>query len=127
MSLNTETINSEAHNDETSSQYELILSEAAVKRLEQVTKNKPAGTFLRVELVAGGCQGFNVKFSLDSTLQQDDIKFIQNGQTIVSDTVSLEIISGSTVEYSSNLMGNYFWLNVKNAKQKCSCGSSFSF
>lgn len=104
----------------------LTISLAAANRIAEILAPKPAGTFLRVEVVTGGCHGFNVKFSLDDTLAQDDIEIIDNGQKVVCDTTSLDIISGSTIEYSSSLMGKYFWLNVAGAKNKCSCGSSFS-
>lgn len=105
----------------------LIVSSAAIERLKQVLSTKPINTFLRVELTPGGCQGFNVKFSLDSNLAEDDRVFESNGVRVVCDETSLDIVNGSTVEYSSNLMGKYFWLNVSKAKNKCSCGSSFSF
>ena len=105
----------------------LTLSLAAIERLKQILPTKPTGTFLRVEIVPGGCQGFNVKFSLDSNLAEDDKVFESEGVRLVCDTTSLDIIDGSTVEYSSSLMGKYFWLNVSKAKNKCSCGSSFSF
>lgn len=104
----------------------LTLSLSAIKRLNDILVNKPKGTFLRVEVVPGGCQGFNVKFSLDSNINEDDKQFTFNNITLVSDDTSLGIIAGSTVEYSSSLMGKYFWLNVTNSKSKCSCGSSFS-
>lgn len=104
----------------------LNLSLSAIERLQKILISKPKGTFLRVEVVPGGCQGFNVKFSLDSNINEDDKKFTVNNVTLVSDDTSLNIIDGSTVEYSSSLMGKYFWLNVTNSKNKCSCGSSFS-
>ncbi|KAL0265501.1 UNVERIFIED_CONTAM: hypothetical protein PYX00_010964 [Menopon gallinae] len=108
-------------------QSNLLLSIDATTRLKEILANKPSNTFLRVEVLPGGCQGFNIKFSLDSNIKSDDKIFKQDDVNLVCDETSLQIIDGSTIEYSSNLMGKYFWLNVKNAKNKCSCGSSFSF
>lgn len=105
----------------------LSISSAAAARIAEVLKDKPEGTFLRVEVVPGGCQGYNVKFTIDDHFDTDeDLAFSAFEQKVVCDKTSLEVIEGSTVEYSSSLMGNFFWLNVTNAKNKCSCGSSFS-
>lgn len=106
--------------------FELNISEAAINRIKEVVKNKPDGYFLRVEVIPGGCQGFNSKFSLDNVKGAEDITFTKSGVNFVSDTSSLSIIDGSTIEFSSSLMGAFFWLNVKTAKASCSCGSSFS-
>lgn len=106
---------------------QLKISETALIKLQQLLQNKPTGTFLRVEVTPGGCQGFSVKFTLNSKLEPKEDAILQkNNTTIVCDTTSLSLIEGSTIEYSSSLMGSYFWLNIAKAKSTCSCGSSFS-
>ncbi|MGV3278303.1 HesB/IscA family protein [Rickettsiales bacterium LUAb2] len=116
------------------SDFSLYISDAAVKRLKEIKKNKGETTFLRLEVISGGCHGFNTKFSLNTNLEESDIQFNQDGITFTfvgdkndeGDKILLDTINGSTIEYSSSLMGSFFWLNVKSAKGTCSCGSSFS-
>lgn len=49
---------------------ELKISDKCVERLKKVTKDSPA--FLRVAVEGGGCSGFQYKFDLDSTINDDD-------------------------------------------------------
>ena len=77
---------------------------------------------LRVAVEGGGCSGFKYSFGFDSKSNGDDIIF---GKTII-DKSSLEIISGSVVDFKKEMIGESFVIDNPKATASCGCGLSFS-
>lgn len=82
----------------------------------------------RIKVNGGGCSGFQYKFLIDENLDDDDIIFSDQelNLQVVIDKHSLPLVDGSTVDYSTSLSGEYFFLKNPNAKANCGCGNSFS-
>ena len=78
--------------------------------------------FFRITVQGGGCSGFKYDFSFDSKANEDDIIF---DKTII-DKTSLEIISGSEVDFKKEMIGESFVINNPKAITSCGCGLSFS-
>ena len=102
---------------------EINISDKAVERINQLLGSKPSGTFFRIAVKGGGCSGFKYDFSFDSNIEKDDAK--QNN--IVIDKISLEMIKGSNIDFSEELIGNSFKISNPKTKSSCGCGVSFSF
>jgi len=81
---------------------------------------------LRLTVLGGGCSGFQYKFALDDTINEDDKTFSHNGTQVVTDEVSLELLGGSVVDFKEDLGGSYFSIDNPNATANCGCGVSFS-
>ena len=81
---------------------------------------------LRITVLGGGCSGFQYKFGLDDTTNEDDLTFELNGTSVVVDEISLGFLSGSIIDYKQDLGGSFFSIDNPNAKANCGCGSSFS-
>lgn len=81
---------------------------------------------LRLTVLGGGCSGFQYKFALDDTINEDDKTFSHNGIQVVTDEVSLELLGGSVVDFKEDLGGSYFSIDNPNATANCGCGVSFS-
>ena len=87
---------------------------------------------LRVTVESGGCHGFQYLMSLtdiSTTSLEDDTVFEANdgsGAKVVIDTASLELLKGSRVDYTMELIGSQFKI-VGNpaATSSCGCGTSF--
>lgn len=87
---------------------------------------------LRVTVESGGCHGFQYLMSLTDTAKispDDDTVFETSdgtGAKIVMDEPSLELLNGSRVDYTSELIGSQFKI-VDNpaATSSCGCGTSF--
>ncbi len=104
----------------------ITISEAAMKRLNEITIREDEGSALRFWVESGGCSGFQTQFKLDKHIKEDDYVFEREGARILVDQDSYEFLAGATVEFTNNLMGSWFHLTIPKAENNCSCGSSFS-
>ena len=102
---------------------EINFSNKAVERVNQLIAKKPSGTFFRIAVKGGGCSGFKYDFSFDSKLEETDLK----RENIVVDKASLELLKGSQVDFSEELIGESFKISNPKTKSSCGCGISFSF
>lgn len=82
--------------------------------------------FLRTYVQGGGCSGFQYGFMLDYTKNEDDFVVKVEPFEILVDSMSMQYLSGSTLDYHEELMGSNFVINNPNAVGRCGCGSSFS-
>ncbi len=83
-------------------------------------------TALRVAVLAGGCSGFQYRFELDAQTQPDDLVIQKGPARVVVDAVSLDLLTGSELDYTDELMGSHFAVRNPNAKSACGCGTSFA-
>ena len=70
----------------------------------------------------GGCSGFKYSFGFASKSNKDDVIFDKS----VIDKSSLEIISGSIIDFKKEMIGETFVIDNPKAKAACGCGLSFS-
>lgn len=105
---------------------EVRLSDSAAKRIAQLRAGEGNDRLmLRLAVLGGGCSGFQYKFDLDDTLNDDDRVFEHADARLVVDTVSLELLDGSVVDFKNDLGGSFFQVENPNAAVNCGCGSSF--
>ena len=81
---------------------------------------------LRVYVTGGGCSGFQYGFSFDKVIDEEDTCITKDGAKLVIDSLSLQYLEGSTVDYTEDLMGSKFVITNPNASTTCGCGESFS-
>merc|ERR1712178_220112 len=88
----------------------LVLSESCIERIRQITaKEGNQGIRLRVTVDAGGCSGFQYQFTLDDELDDEvDRVFAQDGVEVVTDTISLGFLEGSTIDYKVEMVSSSF-------------------
>ncbi|MBX6322596.1 MAG: iron-sulfur cluster insertion protein ErpA [Rhodospirillaceae bacterium] len=105
----------------------VIISDSAARRIAALAaaEGNPA-VMLRLSVSGGGCSGFQYGFSLDDTLQEDDVTFERDGARLVVDSVSLDLLGGAEVDFVEDLGGSSFQVRNPNAKSSCGCGNSFS-
>ncbi|XP_049538364.1 iron-sulfur cluster assembly 2 homolog, mitochondrial [Anopheles darlingi] len=100
------------------------LSDSCISRLKEICQN---GSFLRVSVEGGGCSGFQYKFSIEKQLGDDDTVLGDGGARVAIDNVSVEYLSGATIDYHTELIRSGFRvINNPKAEQGCSCGASFA-
>ena len=102
---------------------EINFTKQAVERINQLIAKKSVGTFYRIAVKGGGCSGFKYDFSFDNKIDENDFK----QENIVIDKSSLEMLKGSQVDFTRELIGNSFKISNPKTKSSCGCGVSFSF
>jgi len=104
-----------------------LTDRAAARIAEIVAETAPDGTAaLRVAVLAGGCSGFQYRFELDGDTQPDDLVIERGPAKVVVDPASLDLLAGSELDYTDELMGSHFAVRNPNAKSACGCGTSFA-
>ncbi len=105
----------------------LSLSPRAAARItELLAREAEAALMLRVSVSGGGCAGFQYGFSFDGAVGEDDRVFEQHGVKVVIDDMSLELLSGSEIDFVEDLAGAAFQVRNPQATSSCGCGTSFS-
>ena len=105
----------------------LSLTDSALARINNVmSANKDLGTRFRVYVTGGGCSGFQYGFKLDDERDSEDTTISSCGVSVVIDSLSMQYIYGSTLDYTEDLEGSKFIIDNPNALTTCGCGSSFS-
>jgi iron-sulfur cluster insertion protein len=95
-----------------------VTDRAAARIAEIVAETKQAAeTALRVAVLA---------FELDPQPQPDDLIIERGPARVVVDSVSLDLLAGSELDYTDELMGSHFAVRNPNAKSACGCGTSFA-
>ena len=99
----------------------LNFTDQALNQINLITKGDEKKYF-RITVQGGGCSGFKYNFGFDSKSNDDDIVI---GKTII-DKTSLDIISGSVVDFKKEMIGESFVIDNPKATASCGCGLSFS-
>ena len=99
----------------------LNFTDQALNQINLITKGDEKKYF-RITVQGGGCSGFKYSFGFDSESNDDDIIF---GKAII-DKSSLDIISGSVVDFKKEMIGESFVIDNPKATASCGCGLSFS-
>lgn len=104
----------------------VTVSPRAAKRIAQILRAEERPVALRLQVTGGGCSGFQYNFALDGERQDDDLVIEQDGATILIDSLSLDFLKGSEIDFIDDLIGAAFKVNNPNATASCGCGTSFS-
>ncbi|KAJ4349850.1 [4Fe-4S] proteins maturation [Didymosphaeria variabile] len=110
----------------------ISLSPRAAHRLSKIaTDDNNANTALRVTVESGGCHGFQYLMSLtdlnkEPATEEDTLFEGDRGAKVIIDESSLELLNGSTVDYTMELIGSQFKVTgIPGATSSCGCGTSF--
>jgi iron-sulfur cluster assembly accessory protein len=105
---------------------DLTMTERAARRIGEILKSEPSGAMLRLSVLGGGCSGFQYKFDVERDQAEDDITIDRGGVTLLVDSISLQYLAGSEIDFVDDLIGASFKVNNPKAKASCGCGTSFS-
>lgn len=94
-----------------------------------MTNDSNPSLALRITVESGGCHGFQYLMSLTNmkdVSQEDDTVFEgSKNSKVVMDEPSLELLKGSKIDYTMELIGSQFKVSNPHASSSCGCGTSF--
>jgi iron-sulfur cluster assembly accessory protein len=105
----------------------VTLSDNAVRRIAKILAAEPTGSSLRVSVEGGGCSGFQYRYDLvRDPPAADDVVLSRDGATVLIDSISLDYMGGSEIDFVDDLIGQSFQIKNPHAVAACGCGTSFS-
>jgi iron-sulfur cluster insertion protein len=81
-------------------------------------------TGLRVQVVPGGCSGFEYDLSLAGPQEGDEV-VDSDGVRVIVDRFSVPYLLGVELDYEEGFQGAGFLIKNPNASSSCGCGKSF--
>jgi iron-sulfur cluster insertion protein len=99
---------------------------AALKVGDLIAQEENQSLMLRVFISGGGCSGFQYGFTFDENVQDGDVRFENQGVTLLVDPMSFQYLIDAEIDYKEDLEGSRFVIRNPNAQTTCGCGSSFS-
>ena len=107
---------------------EFIITKKASEKLSEVLKeNNKEGSGLRVEIVPGGCSGFQYGLELDDNTTDMDLIVEDKGVKVIISKENMQFLKGAKLDYVDSLQGGGFKISNPNVKSGsgCGCGQSF--
>ena len=101
--------------------FNFLITESAAQKIK--TFDTP---YLRIDIMGGGCSGFQYLFDLTDTKNPDDVVIIKDQAQVLIDVVFQDMLNGCILDFESNLSGARFKITNPNASSACGCGNSFS-
>lgn len=116
---------------------DIAVSQSCINRVLALVRKRSDGVtlrdiYLRVFVDAGGCSGFQYKFELTQDKHEpidpaEDVVYEAEGARVVIDKSSLELIRGSTIDFTQEMIKSSFAVtNNPQSESACGCGSSFA-
>jgi iron-sulfur cluster insertion protein len=114
--------------DSTQTSDVLSVTEGAARRVRTMAEREGRSVAcLRLRVVAGGCDGFSYRLSLeDGSAAEDDVVIDAYGARVLVDPRSVPLVQGSTLDFSDALLGGGLKVRNPNTTHECACGDSFS-
>ncbi len=104
----------------------ISLTEKAATEVKNLLESQGMQTAaLRVFVAGGGCSGLQYGMALAEEVEEGDHEFEQHGVRVLVDPLSMNYLTGASVDYVEDMMGGGFKIDNPNAVSTCGCGSSF--
>ncbi len=87
---------------------------------------KDKAKFFRITVSGGGCAGFQYKFEFENIKKNDDLIIKMPKINVLIDSISINFLKGSKIDYVNELIGSSFKITNPKATSSCGCGTSFS-
>lgn len=103
-----------------------ITDRASLKIKELLDQEDNKDYRLRLQVVGGGCSGFQYRLAFDDQFADDDEMIDYDGIGVVVDPLSARYVEGAVIDYVETEMGAGFKVENPNVQNTCGCGHSFS-
>lgn len=104
----------------------ITLTDKAVEAIKNFLSGEGKPDYgLRVAIIGGGCSGFQYDLSISENAVDGDIVMTHDGIRVFIDSISAPHLSGTVIDFISDIRGSGFTFNNPNAISTCGCGQSF--
>jgi iron-sulfur cluster assembly accessory protein len=111
----------------TTEQTTITLTEKAATEIKGLFEQQGIeNAALRVFVSGGGCSGLQYGMAIAEEVEEGDLEIEQHGVRILVDPLSVNYMTGASIDYVDDMMGGGFKIDNPNATKSCGCGSSFS-
>ena len=88
------------------------ITTAALYKIKDIIaeENNPS-IKLRTFVQGGGCSGMSYGFTLDEEQNEDDFVVDNTDGLIIIDSMSMQYLTGSTIDFKDDIMGSNFVVN----------------
>ncbi|KAJ3296899.1 hypothetical protein HK104_001050 [Borealophlyctis nickersoniae] len=97
----------------------LLVGDNAARKIKSINAADKTDLLLRVAVDSGGCHGYQYIMEMTGEINEDDVVFEKDGARVVVDTVSLDFIGGSKLDFVEELIGSSFQI-LDNPKAESS-------
>ena len=104
----------------------ITLSESASERIKRYLAADSTAVGFRFGVEKTGCSGWAYVVELCQKIGGDDHVFEDDGVTIVVNSNSLPIVSGTRIDFVRTGINHVFSFDNPNAAAACGCGESFT-
>lgn len=103
-----------------------ITSRASSRILNILEQYESKNMFFSIQ--SGGCNGFNYNLqpTNDDPVKYDELVKINEKHNVIICGKSMFKLMGTTIDWKSDILGEYFHFENPNAMTKCGCGKSFT-
>ncbi len=101
--------------------FNFLITESAAAKI--ATFDAP---YLRIDIMGGGCSGFQYLFDLTDEKNAQDILVSKDKAQVLIDPAFQDMLNGCTLNFEINLSGSRFKIINPNASSACGCGNSFA-
>ncbi|MBM3801368.1 MAG: iron-sulfur cluster assembly accessory protein [Acidimicrobiia bacterium] len=104
----------------------LTLTEKAQGKVKEILDSQTEQFVgLRVQVVGGGCSGFQYHMGFEKQENSGDEVLEMSGFKVFVDRGSSMYLEGTEIDWVEALTGSGFKFNNPNVKSTCGCGESF--
>ena len=82
--------------------------DSAAQQIKEIIKNEKSDTYLRIEILGGGCAGFSYKIDLDNNINDDDIVLSKDSVKVLINRAFIPYLYGSTIEFSNKFISKFY-------------------
>jgi len=104
----------------------ITLTSSAVDRVRKVLARAEGVMAIRVGVKESGCSGFSYVVEQAKSIEEDDLKFDQDGVEVIVAKDDLPMLDGIELDYRQDGINSAFAFKNPQAKETCGCGESFT-
>lgn len=105
----------------------VIMTEKAQGKVREILGSQPDSySGIRVQVIGGGCSGFQYNMGFEKEPQSTDEIVQLEGFKVFVDRGSSMYLDGAEIDFVESLTGSGFKFNNPNVKSTCGCGESFT-